>query len=63
MELSRKYMELSEKIKLIRRIEGYSQKEMSEKLDIGLSTIGHYEAERREPSNSVIEKLSNIHPE
>ena len=56
-------MELSEKIKLIRVSEGFSQPKLSKKLGIPLNTIGNYELEKRKVSAEFLLKISEHFPQ
>ncbi len=49
---------LGERIALLRRGNGWSQAELSERLHVSASTIGMYEQGRREPSLEVLVKLA-----
>lgn len=49
----------STKLRKLRKKNGLTQLELSEKLGIGQSTIGMYESNIRKPSYEVIKKIAN----
>ncbi len=55
-------MEVAEKIKLLRSAKGYTQKEFSELLKIGYSSMQNYEQSSR-GSYRILPKLCNKFPE
>ena len=57
------FMEFNERLKLIRTKEKYTQEEFAASIGCGLSTLGHYEAGRREPTQNVLTALCNKFPE
>ena len=56
-------MRLSEKLKLLRKAEGYTQKQVSELLKCGYSTYQQHEIGLHEPSSKFMKKLCQLHPE
>jgi transcriptional regulator with XRE-family HTH domain len=56
-------MEFNERLKLIRKKEKYTQEEFAASIGCGLSTLGHYEAGRREPTQNILTALCNKFPE
>jgi len=55
-------MNLNEKIKLIRKTHGSTQKVFSEILSMPISTLKKYESGDREPSGSALQKIANQFP-
>lgn len=47
-------------LKLARKARGYTQKEISEQLNISISTYCYYENGRRQPNLVTIEKIAHI---
>lgn len=54
---------ISEKLQILRKSAGYTQREMSNVMNCGYSTIGHYESGRVSPTIKVIEELCKKFPE
>ncbi len=54
---------ISEKLKILRKAIGYTQKEMSVAMSCGYSTVGHYESGRIIPTITTIENLCNKFPQ
>lgn len=57
------FMNLSEKIKLLRQTEGLTQKKLSELAGIDVTSIQNYENGRRKPNTDFMETLCNAFPE
>ncbi len=55
-------MNLNEKIKLIRKTHGSTQKVFAEILSMPISTLKKYESGDREPSGSALQKIANQFP-
>lgn len=56
-------MKLSEKVTLIRKVEGYKQREFAQLMGSGLTTITNYEGGHREPNSKFMQKLCQKFPE
>ena len=56
-------MKINEKLKRLRKTEGYTQKQASELLKCGYSTYQQYELEFYKPGGEFMEKLCQLHPE
>jgi transcriptional regulator with XRE-family HTH domain len=56
-------MNLSEKLKLLRSTEGFTQKKLSKLVDCGYSTYQKYELGIHEPPHKVIAKICQKFPE
>lgn len=54
-------MDISQKIKAVRQAEGYSQSQLSDLVDISISTLKKIEAGYQEPSVSTLSKITK-HP-
>lgn len=57
------FMKLSEKVKLVRKTEGYTQKNFSKLMGSGLTTITNYEGGHSEPNSEFMQKLCQTFPE
>jgi DNA-binding XRE family transcriptional regulator len=57
------FMNLSKKLKLLRKTEGYTQKQASELLKCGYSTYQQHEIGLHEPNSKLMQKLCQLHPE
>ena len=51
--------DLSEKIKALRDLKGWSQEELAERLGISRSAVGNYEQGTREPDFETLENLAD----
>ena len=51
---------LGARIAVLRRAKGWSQGELAKKLEVSPSAVGMYEQGRREPSNGVLLRLSEL---
>lgn len=51
------FIEFSRNLKEIRKIKGYSQEELAEKLGLNKFTISKYEQGTREPDLNTLEKI------
>lgn len=47
-------------IRELRKNEGYSQKELADRLNVAQNTVSNWENESREPDNKTLVKLSKI---
>lgn len=56
-------MKFSEKLKIIRKEEGYTQKSLGEILGSSEISIRFYEIGKSKPHYKFIEKLCKLHPE
>ena len=56
-------MELSKKLKLLRKAEGYTQVALSKVLKVGYSSIQNYECGYRKPNHRFMQKICNQFPE
>lgn len=52
---------LSEKIKYLRKKHGFTQTDISEKLNMTQGAYGYYEQEKREPNIDTLKRLSHIY--
>jgi DNA-binding XRE family transcriptional regulator len=57
------FMEFCDRLKAIRITEDYNQKDFADSIGCGYSTLGHYEAGRRDPTQKVISALCMKFPE
>ena len=53
-------MELGEKIRKIRTEKGFTQKDLAEKLEVSLKSIGNYESGYRKPTPKTLVKLAQL---
>jgi len=51
---------LGDTIRLYRKAEGLTQMQLAEKLGVGRTTVGEYEAGRNEPDVKMLIKLADI---
>lgn len=51
---------LGQNISALRKKRGLSQAQLAEKLDIGTSTLGMYETNKREPSYETLSNIANF---
>lgn len=51
---------LGQNISMLRKKRGLSQAQLAEKLDIGTSTLGMYETDKREPSYETLLNIANF---
>ncbi len=56
-------MDLSKKLKSVRKTESYTQKKLSELLEVDVISIQNYENERRKPNAEILQKLCTQFPE
>jgi antitoxin HigA-1 len=56
-------MEFNEKLRLLRKTTGYTQKKFAEALDSAEISIRNYEAGRKNPNGAFLHKLCNKFPE
>ena len=56
-------MNLSKKLKLLRKIKRYTQIELAKTLNVGYSSVQNYEGEHREPNGHFMKKLCQQFPE
>ncbi len=57
------FMKFCDRLKAIRITEDYNQKDFADSIGCGYSTLGHYEAGRRDPTQKVISALCMKFPE
>ena len=57
------FMDFSEKIKEIRKTEGYTQKKFAELIDVSEDSIRNYENNRRIPTGDVLKNICQQFPE
>jgi transcriptional regulator with XRE-family HTH domain len=60
---TKKIMELNEKLKLLRKTEGYTQKEFAKLLKVDETNYQRYEYGKVSPNFKIMQKLANLHPE
>ena len=53
-------MTLGKTIKDLREKQGYTQRELADKLNIGNSTLAMYEIDKREPDNATLGRLADF---
>lgn len=53
-------MEFKDNLKALRKLHGYSQKELAEKLHYGSSTISNYESGHNQPSLEDLVRLTRV---
>lgn len=63
MKLGSDYMEFGDRIKILRKLKGYSQKELGDILELGQTTIANYEKNIRFPSPDILIQIANIFDE
>jgi len=56
-------MNINEKLKLLRKTQGYTQKQFSELLECGYSTYQQHEIGLHQLSSRFMQKLCQLHPE
>lgn len=56
-------MKINEKLKLLRKAEGYTQVALSKVLRVGYSSIQNYECGYRKPNHRFMQKLCHQFPE
>ncbi len=56
-------MQLNEKLKLIRKAEGYTQVQLAQILEVSEASVQNYENERKKPHTGVMQKLCQQFPE
>lgn len=52
---------LGDRLRQLRNSRGLTQREVAEKLDIGVSTLGMYEGGRREPDLETLKRLARFY--
>lgn len=57
------FMEISEKLKLIRKAEGYTQVELAKIIKVDARSLQRFEAGVNEPKYEKIKNLCKAHPE
>lgn len=50
-----------QKLRELRKIEGWTQEEVANKIEVSKQTYSHYENEKRKPGLATIRKLANIY--
>ena len=56
-------MKISEKLKLLRKTENYTQQNLANILNTTVISIQNYENERSKPTGDILQKLCQHHPE